>query len=299
MKRLIRCFVAAVVMATVILVFSIGVLSAHLPRAVGKPDVHVVRTFSLAAAAAARLRNQNGEVRVRVHDAASIRLDAAITGYTGEAVDVDCVDGLIEVVENDQRLDIISHEAPRMFTDLRIDYTLLVPPGTDVSVASTNGNVWISKGCGNVTVEGANTDIEVVEPRGGVHARSTNGRIRLIDAPAHATLHTVNGNIYAHMLGGALDASTTNGAIVARVLGTDVEKMSLKSHNGGLTLVLHNHASAVVEAVTSNGAITCDWPVVASENELPHRLRGTIGAGHTEAHMETLNGNIWIAKEST
>lgn len=299
MKRLVRCVLVAIVMAIAIHTFSIGVLSAHLPRAVGKPNVHEVRTFTLAAVPAARIENQNGEVHVRVHDAGSMRLDATITGYTEnhQAPSAECVSELIDVVESPESVSMISRDVPKVFRDLRIDYTLFVPPGTDISVVNTNGNVWISKGCGSVNIEGANTDIEVVEPRGSVSARSTNGRIRLIDAPADATLHTVNGNVYAHMLGGSLDASTINGAIVAHALGSGVTDCRLKSHNGGLTLVLHEQASAVVDAATSHGAIKCDWPIAPSEDGLPHRLRGTIGTGHTEVRMETLNGNIWITKE--
>ncbi|MCX5757743.1 MAG: DUF4097 family beta strand repeat-containing protein, partial [Candidatus Hydrogenedentes bacterium] len=183
--------------------------------------------------------------------------------------------------------------------EVRVDYSLLVPTGTDVEVEGSNGNVWVAKGCGRVTIQGKNSDIDIAEPSGAVDARSTNGRIRLVDASSDATLQTVNGSIYAHVLGGSLHATTTNGAIVAHVLDSHVKTCDLTTQNGGITVVMDEHCSARINAATGRGTITSDFSVATPpDSPKRHRLRGLIGEGIIGLNMATLNGNIWITRNS-
>jgi DUF4097 and DUF4098 domain-containing protein YvlB len=101
------------------------------------------------------------------------------------------------------------------------------------------------------------------------------------------------------MTGGPLLAATTNGAIVARALNPGVTECTLSSQNGGITLVMDEGCSAAVEARTDRGSIRSDFPVDSTSGCSKRRhLQGTIGSGHTKVKMDTLNGNIWIAKET-
>lgn len=302
MRSLLRSLVTASVIAAAVLCVTVGSLASKMPRVVGRPDIGETRTLSLPSAKLLRLTNDEGSVQVRTHEVGLIDVQAVIKAYIHSGTDRSAAeayvaslvhaepdgDALTLVTEPDDRSDMV---------DLRVDYTILVPAGTDLDIVSSNGNVWISKDCGRVSVQGRNTDIEITAPRGAVAAQSTNGRIRVIDAPDGAAIKTVNGNVYAHMMGGSLQAATTNGAIVARMLDPRVEECTLNSQNGGITLVMQDECSAAIEAVTNRGVISCDLPVdSASGCHKRRHLKGAIGAGHTKVRMETLNGNIWIAK---
>ena len=304
MKRLLRSVVTAGLIAVAVQCFAIGVLAPNLPRMVGRPDVEVERVLTLPAAKTLCLNNQDGSVQVRAQAVDKINVQARIMAYGRHAADVEVariyVDSLIRAETDGAVLRITTEPQERPDPiDLRVNYDILVPVGTDIRVEGSNGNVWISKDCGCVSVLGRNADIDITEPRGAVLAQSTNGRIRIVDAPDGATIQTVNGNVYAHMLGGSLRAATTNGAIVARVLDPRVEACTLSSQNGGITLVMADECSASVEAVTDRGTIRSDLPLDATGEEPKRKhLQGTIGAGHTKVNMDTLNGNIWIARET-
>ena len=304
MKCLLRSILTACLIAAAVLAFSIGVLASNLPRAVGGPDVRDTREMKLPSAQALHLLNEDGSAQIYTHDFDEITVHASIKVYNRARLEETVLQGFVKslvtvnamadtlriVTEPDDRPDNI---------DLRVDYIIQVPVGTDIHIEGSNGNVWIAKNCGSVSVRGRNTDIEITEPQGPVEAQSTNGRIRVLDAPDGARVKTVNGNIYAHMVGGALEAATTNGAIVARVLDPSVPACTLSSQNGGITVVMTESCTATVDAVTDRGVVKSDLPVDATAGLQKNRhLKGTIGAGHTMLKIDTLNGNVWITKGS-
>lgn len=302
MKKLLRSFLTAAFIAVAIECVTIGVIAANLPRVVGPPTISVNRTLRLPAVRKIQISNRDGSIRVRTADTNEVLLEAVVKAYTRLQMDqeavrqyvdstviVDSADGVLHVVtEPEERPDML---------DLQADYSILVPTGADVEVDGANGNVWVSKGCGVVSIRGRNADVEIVEPLGPVLVESTNGRIRVLDAPRGATIRTVNGNVYAHMLGGDLDAATTNGVIVARVLDPSVKRCRLTSQNGGITVVLNDRCSASIDAVTERGTVSSAFLVDSTAGvQKRQRLRGTIGKGDTALQLDTLNGNISIAR---
>lgn len=300
-----RSLITALLIAATVLLFSVRLLAPLLPPVVGPPDMRDARSLKFPDSNELRLHNADGAVHVRTHpDAAyaEIAIEVDIRAYfrSGQKVpDARAyVASLVEAHSSPELLDVVTEPSDRpMDMDIRVDYSIVVPQGTDIEVVGSNGNVWISKGCGRVTVRGGNTDIEIVEPAGPVIAQSTNGRIRVVDAAHDTVLETVNGNIYAHMRGGSLQATSANGHIVARVLERDVKAFDLTSQNGGITIVLRDDCSVVLEASTGRGIIRSDFPIDGKTGIQSRRhLRGSIGGGDTKLNAETLNGNIWVAK---
>ena len=301
-RSLFKSAATACLIAVAVFFVTVGSIAVNLPRVVGRADISDERSMELPAAGAVWLSNPDGTVRIRARETDKVLLSASIRAYVQSTSDHAAieryVESLIHVNSETDTLRITTEPGERPdLLDLLVDYSIVVPMGTDVTVEGSNGNVWISKGCGRVAVHGRNTDIEVVEPAGPVFAESTNGRIRVVDAPQGATIRTVNGNVYAHMLGGRLKAATTNGAIVARVLEPQVGACDLTSQNGGITLVMSAGCSAQVDAVTGRGVVKSDFLVDSSAGiQQQRQLRGTIGRGDTMLRMDTLNGNIWIAR---
>jgi len=304
MMRFLRSLVAAGIVAAVVLWFSVQVLAPNLPRIVGPPQVHEHREFRLPSAPRIHLLNDDGAVQVHATSHQGIRVQADVRVYAQSSSSKMLAQvyaaSLIYTTADAESVRIVTEPRERPDDlEVRVDYNLLVPSGADVRVEGSNGNVWVSKGCGQVTIQGRNTDIDITEPSGTVEAHSTNGRIRLVDAPTDAMLETVNGSVYAHILGGTLRATTTNGAIVARVLNPHVKTCDLTTQNGGITVILDDRCSARIDAETGRGAITSDF-AVATPPDSPkrHRLRGLIGEGRIGLKMATLNGNIWITRNS-
>jgi hypothetical protein len=302
MKSLIRSVLTAFLVAASTLAFTIGVLGSVLPPFVGLPDLDRVQTLTWPVRPLLRIDSNQGAVTVRTGGHAHIAARVHIRGYRrgGTAPgDLDrYVAGLVQVRETARELRVITEPEERPDSlEVQVDLSLAVPPGTDIEVDSANGNVWVLGNCGKVKVQGRNTDIEIDQPRGTVLASSTNGRIRVVGATEDTRLETVNGNIYAHMQGGALNASTINGAIVARVLQPELRYCELTAQNGGITLVLSRTCSAFIAAKTDRGVVQCDVPLDTSHGVRRRKhIEGNIGSGRMYISMDTLNGNVRIAR---
>lgn len=312
MRRFLRSFFTAAAIAAAVQLMAIGTLATSFPDVVGGPDVQETRRLRLPRAQALALENSNGSVRVRTHDLTDIEVEAEIRIYSHVPSKTDVLanyaKSLIQATPDGHTLRIVTEpegSAPYA-ADVTVDYTILVPEETDISIRGINGNIWVSKGCGSVDVSGQNADIEIADPGGHVRTKSTNGRVRVTNAPAGATIETVNGNVYVHMLAGKFSASTINGSIVARLLDPRVEQCSLTTQNGGITLAMRPECGAAVEAESVQGIVKCDVSNDSNHHHFRRRryLKTDIGSGHTGGRnggrtgvrMESLNGNIWITR---
>ena len=302
MKTYIKSILLAGLIAVVVLLFSIHGVAPSLPCVVGQPAIEETRSFSWSGSQRLVLVNRDGAIRIWPHEDDEISLNAKVRIYLVKDNDTAAAeayaDTLFAVTTENDGIEVLTEPGERPDQlEMRVDCDVFVPFGTDLRVTSANGNVHVEGGCGRVEIQGRNADIFVRKPAGMVTAKTTNGRINIMDAPEGALLETVNGNIYAHMRGGPIRADTANGAIVTHLLAAQVEKAELNSMNGGITLVLNERCSASVDARTMHGGIRSDFPIDSSKGvHRRHHLRGDIGSGRMSLHMQTLNGNIWLAR---
>ena len=297
-----RSISAALLIAGLVLTITVWGVAPSLPRVVGGPAVSQEREFTWPSVTTIHLRNHDGVVRVTTHPSGEVVARVSVRVYAlesgAEVVAQGYTESLFHALSEEGILELATETGERPDAlDVVADYTLYVPKGTNLDIESANGNVRVAGGCGSVKISGRNTDVMVDEPKGAVEVASVNGRINLVNAPEAARLRTVNGNIYAHMMGGELLAETTNGAIVAHMMDPAVAGFDLTSQNGGVTLVMPEECSASVRAQTALGEIRSDFPVNTAEGvDQRRRLEGTIGGGYARVALETLNGNIWIAR---
>jgi len=300
-----RSVTLAAAIAASIQCFTVGFLAPYLPREVCRPMARASRTFALPASRRLHVSNADGTVRIASSPGDTVSVVADIRAYVPSREMHEAAQAYIETLLADEldgdTLTLRTEPGQRPDAiDLRVDYAIRMPEGTDVVVEGINGNVDISEGAGRVTVLGSNTDVHIGRPLGPVEVATTNGRIRLYDAPADASLVTVNGSIYVHMLGGSLKASTTNGHIVAHLLSDQVEACDLNATNGGVTLAMLDDCAATVNASTLRGVIRSDFPIAGDECSVRRRsLQGAIGGGGTALSLHSLNGNIWLARNSS
>ncbi len=303
---MIRSAVTAIFIALAIQVFTIGMLAPRLPREVCRPGIQTERSFTLNMAPVLHLVNNDGAVRINTQeDLKDVRVTARIRAYTDNAEAQDMalnyINTLFHIEETSEIVTLITEPGIRPDPiDLRVNYMISAPPGMDIAVDVANGNVWIAEGCNNISIEGNNSDIEVLRPNGAVNIKTINGRIRALDCMSETTLETVNGSIHATLLSGLLQASTTTGAISATLLDDLVTGCDLTSLNGSITLVMPEQHSARVNANTARGVVRTDLPIAVGRGIQKRRLlHGTLGTGNTAVSMNSMNGDIWIQRSAT
>ncbi|HVH68718.1 MAG TPA: DUF4097 family beta strand repeat-containing protein [Gemmatimonadales bacterium] len=123
------------------------------------------------------------------------------------------------------------------------------------------------------------------------------GDVRVTGASGPLELTTVSGDLEAETTQGSLHAVSVNGSVHARVRAfDDTGGVSVTTVNGSVTAELPQRLDADVEANTINGSIVTDYPLVVQGKFTSHSLRGTVGRGGHEVHVQTVNGSIKLKK---
>ena len=165
--------------------------------------------------------------------------------------------------------------------------------GEDLVVCARFGE---GEGCRGRGFDGdASVDFHVTVPAGmSASAHTVNGSIES-SVGGEVDVQTVNGNI--DVLGaGRLEAKTVSGSLHARMAGP-LDRASLESVNGAITVEFAEGSSAEVAASTINGAIESDYPAERhGKRVVGDHATVTVGSGDARVDASTVNGPIRLRR---
>lgn len=160
-----------------------------------------------------------------------------------------------------------------------LDYTIKVPFSSSLRVSTVNdGDISVKDVTGALVVSNVNGGIDIMNAKGTTKAHTINGNLTVTyksNPPAASSYYTLNGKLTAVFqpdLSADLQFKSMNGAFY-----TDFENTSLL-------------APTVVKNTEKRGNATV--------YKLNKDTRLRIGSGGKEFKFETLNGNIYIKKQS-
>ncbi len=173
-------------------------------------------------------------------------------------------------------------DARRLVAGVRIDTAggRVRPDGPDTSDREENWNVSF--------------DISV--PRNAMLTLTTNnGGISIDDFRGSAKFHARNGGLTLTNVSGDLRGDTTNGGVNVDVSGDhwDGSGLDVETHNGGIRLNLPQGFSAELEAGTTHGSLSVDFPITV-QGRIGRHLETTLGSGGPKLRAITTNGGVTI-----
>jgi hypothetical protein len=223
-----------------------------------------------------RVRNLNGDLRVRASTSDKVEITATKSWRRGDPKDVrietrKSSDGSILVCAfwtEDATCSETSYESHsrndgwrRRDNDVAVDFEIRVPKGVKVGVFGVNGAV---------SVDGASSEVRAA---------------------------TVNGSVDAVSMGGPVQASTVNGSVHATMGRFDGDQdLTYSTVNGTVVAEFTGDVDADIDLSTVNGRFQTDWPVTISGRIDPRRLRATLGKGGRRIKLSTVNGNVELRK---
>ena len=200
--------------------------------------------------------------------------------------------------------------------DISINFEITVPPNTTVRTHT---------GSGDQRIEGLKTAADLESGSGDVRLRDLSGGVRLhtgsgdIDAQAMAGIfsaeagsgdiqfeqngagdvqvHTGSGNIDLHNVHGALHAEAGSGDM--NIDGTQTGPWEFRTGSGNVELRMPSDAAFSLDADTSSGSITLNYPVTmtvqAGEmNDSRKHIKGQVRGGTQMLVVHTGSGDIRI-----
>lgn len=222
-----------------------------------------------------RVRNLNGEVRVRSSNSDKVEVTASKTWRRGDPKDV--------------RIEM------RKSSDGSILVCALWTPNATCTESGyeshDDGDHWHRNN--DVAVE-----FEVRVPKGvKVGAYSVNGAVSVDGVSNEVRASTVNGSVDAVSAGGPVQASTVNGSVRASMGRLDGnEDLDFRTVNGSVVAEFTGDIDADIELSTVNGRFQTDWPVTVTGRIDPRHLRATLGKGGRRIRLSTVNGNVELRK---
>ncbi|HEX3644555.1 MAG TPA: DUF4097 family beta strand repeat-containing protein [Vicinamibacterales bacterium] len=176
---------------------------------------------------------------------------------------------------------------------------------TDADARRLVAGVRIDTSGGRVRADGPDTldrdeswsvSFEIDVPRNAMLTLNTNnGGIVIDDFRGTATFHAKNGGLALHNVGGDLRGETTNGGVTLDVTGDhwDGSGLDVETRNGGINLNLPKGFSAELEAGTTHGRVSVDFPITV-QGRIGRHLETTLGAGGPKLRAITTNGGVTI-----
>jgi DUF4097 and DUF4098 domain-containing protein YvlB len=144
--------------------------------------------------------------------------------------------------------------------------------------------------------ENWNVSFEINVPRNAMLTLNTNnGGISIDDFRGTAKFHAKNGGLTLTNVGGDLRGETTNGGVTVDVNGDhwDGSGLDVQTMNGGIRLNLPQGFSAELEAGTTHGSLSIDFPVTV-QGRIGRHLETTLGSGGPKLRAITTNGGVTI-----
>ena len=223
-----------------------------------------------------RVRNVNGDVRVRPSTSDRVEITATKTWRRGDPKDVR----------------IQSYKAS--------DGSILVCAfWTENATCDENGYQSHNEGWRRDRNNDVAVDFEVRVPKGvKVGVNSVNGGVSVDGATSEVRASTVNGRVSAASTGGPVNASTVNGDIDVRMRELGTGDLEYSTVNGSIEIEVPSNLDADLDMRTVNGSLSADFPITLQGRVNPRRMRATIGKGGRRIRLETVNGSVELRKSS-
>jgi hypothetical protein len=188
--------------------------------------------------------------------------------------------------------------------DVQLRSRIQANADTDAEARRIVAGVRIDAGGGRIRADGpdagrdANWSVsfELNVPRTAMLTHNTNhGGISIDDFRGTAKVHATNGGLTLNNVGGDIRGETTNGGVTVDLSGDhwDGTGLDVETRNGGIRMTLPKGFSAQLEAGTTHGGISVDFPV-AVQGRIRSHLETTIGSGGPKLRAMTTNGGVTI-----
>jgi|HubBroStandDraft_6_1064221.scaffolds.fasta_scaffold32069_2 hypothetical protein len=212
--------------------------------------------------------------------------------------------------------------------DVSIDYSIVVPPDTEIHATTGSGDLEVNgikgpatftSGSGAISASNIAGDVQAVAGSGAIELSNIQGQVQVTAGSGDITLNAVHGETRLHTGSGdleiadpgdALEASTGSGDVTIKGASADIR---LRTSSGDVTVDgnpgnsnywdIHTSSGDVILQVpptanfrlyarSSSGDIDAGIPIVMEGTSSKHELRARIGDGKGRVEVQSSSGSI-------
>jgi DUF4097 and DUF4098 domain-containing protein YvlB len=288
------------------------------------------RTFTVNGPVRLELSNGSGDARVTAGPPGEVRIHAEfrVNPWPWE----NAQQRLQELESNPpiaQEGNLIRIGGPVLQTgNLSVDYTISVPPDTQLHGTTGSGGIDVKgiagpanfvTGSGKISAADLAGDAQALAGSGDIHLSNIAGQVQVTVGSGNIDLNAVHGEIRAQAGSGEMQIEQPKDTVIAttgsgsiRVTGASPD-LRLRTASGNITIDgnpgasnywdFHSASGSVTLKVpaassfrlyarSSSGEIDAAIPIVMEGTAGKHELRARIGDGKARVEIETSSGNI-------
>jgi hypothetical protein len=210
----------------------------------------------------------------------------------------------LDQTKSGSRISLVSHLLPGADEHSgAVEYEVQVPPAASLWIHSGMGPIHAEKLHGDVTLEGSNGAMDVIDCGDGhVHVRTLNGPVSLNNVRnGHIEIWSVGGDVVMNDVDGPfVQVNSNSGKIHYEGDFGFGGEYAFTSHTGNIEAVAPAYASIDVLARSDNGAVQSDFSfepkhapfIVRGANS----LSGTLGKAASSVKLFSFSGKIRLKK---
>lgn len=159
-----------------------------------------------------------------------------------------------------------------------------------VQGATSGGSVRVQNVTGSIDLHSSGGSIDGERLNGPTKLNTSGGNIDVADSTGDLDLRTSGGSIHLRDDDGKVDAHTSGGSVSAQLRAN--RGISLSTSGGSITVRLPQGIRATIDAETSGGRVSSDFPLSSTQLTDSAHLQGTIGGGGPPIDLRTSGGDI-------
>jgi hypothetical protein len=255
-----------------------------------RKDLH----FKVGKRAVVSINNPYGPVLVRAGAPHQVTVIAILHSAKVE----------LDQSQSHNRVDIVSHLLPGADPSSGIvEFEIQVPPDANLRIHSDSGRVHAEKLHGDLTFEGSNATMEVVDCADGhVHVKTLNGAVSLTNVRnGHVEIVSMGGDVLLSGVSGRFVTVNSNSGKIAYAgdFGDEGE-YDFTSHTGDIEAVAPSYASIDVLARSSQGRVESDFSLEPKHTPFYAKggsaFAGTLGKAASSVKLFSFSGRIHLKK---
>ncbi len=165
-----------------------------------------------------------------------------------------------------------------------------------VSGRTSGGSISLQSCSGDADIRTSGGSISIGHVKGNVEAHTSGGSLNIAEAEGSVNASTSGGSISVEDVKGAVNASTSGGTITAKISAQPLGDCRLATSGGGINVMLAPSIRFSVDAKTSGGRVTTQFPVTLQGEIEKRHLIADINGGGPLLFLRTSGGNIHIRK---
>ena len=225
----------------------------------------------------------NGSIEVTAAAVGEVRVQATIRGANRIEY---------EVAQNGDTITASARKTGwALFGGGGVSLVIAVPPQADVELETSNGSILLSGVEGSGSLETSNGTIVLEDVKGDFDGDTSNGSITINGLEGSARFDTSNARVELRQVVGEVDVETSNGRIFYSGDMIPGGRNRLVTSNGDVNVELHGTPSLDLDASTSKGRVTSEFPILVTLMK-ERELTGTIGAGEADLFIRTSNASV-------